>query len=103
MFKEMLFNVYSETIKILNRVESIETVNPESIIDGQSPKKIKYSRSDSQKNNALPASSTTNDIGRNDRVVIEKNGQTQEIKWKKAQNLIQNEGWKVIEKKPADA
>ena len=39
MFKEMIFNVYSETIKILNRVESIETVAPESI-EGHPPKKF---------------------------------------------------------------
>lgn len=34
--------------------------------------------------------------GRNDKVVIEKDGQTQFLKYKKALELIQNDGWKLI-------
>ena len=37
MFKEMIFNVFSETIKILNRIESIETTTPQTV-EGQAPK-----------------------------------------------------------------
>ena len=48
MFKEMLFGVYSETIKVLNRIESIETTAPESVT-GQSPKTIRYSRNEEKK------------------------------------------------------
>jgi preprotein translocase subunit SecA len=34
-------------------------------------------------------------IGRNDMVVIEKDGETKEIKYKKAEPLIENEGWVI--------
>lgn len=34
-------------------------------------------------------------IGRNDTVLISKNGQTRELKFKKAEDLIRNEGWKL--------
>ena len=92
MFKEMLFSVHSETIKVLNRVESIETIKPETETKG--PEKIRYSRNDSQKS---VGTSNTNSLGRNDKVTIEKDGKRQEIKWKKAQDLIENHGWQIIE------
>ena len=34
-------------------------------------------------------------IGRNDTVVISKNGETRELKFKKAEPLIRDEGWKL--------
>ena len=88
MFKEMLFGVYSETIKVLNRIESIETTAPESVT-GQSPK-----------NNPLLKKRRKNNksFGRNDKITIEKNGETQEMKWKKAKELVENDGWAIIEK-----
>ena len=36
-------------------------------------------------------------IGRNDMVTISKNGQTQTIKFKKAEHLIREEGWLLKE------
>ena len=88
MFKEMLFGVYSETIKVLNRIESIETTAPESVT-GQSPKKQSATQ-ETKKNNKS--------FGRNDKITIEKNGETQEMKWKKAKELVENDGWVIIEK-----
>ena len=41
--------------------------------------------------------STSHKYDRNDRVVIEKDGQTMEIKYKKAEEYL-NQGWKIIEK-----
>lgn len=34
--------------------------------------------------------------GRNDKVVVEKNGETQYIKYKRAIDLVKNDGWKLI-------
>lgn len=92
MFKEMIFSVFSETMKVLNRIESIETTAPETV-EGKKPETIRYSRSES-KNNAANSS----ELGRNDRITIEKDGEIQELKWKKAKALVENHGWKVIRK-----
>ncbi len=35
-------------------------------------------------------------IGRNDTVTIEKNGETQSLKYKKAERLIKDEGWRLV-------
>ena len=35
-------------------------------------------------------------IGRNENVVIEKNGERVEMKFKKAEPLILNEGWRLV-------
>ena len=96
MFKEMIFNVFSETIKILNRIESIEATAPETV-EGQPPKTMRYSRSSSDSNSST-AQINSDTIGRNDKVTIEKDGQTQELKWKKAKDLVETQGWKIIEK-----
>ncbi len=90
MFKEMLFNVYSETIKVLNHIESIETTTPE-IVQGQQPETIRYSRSEGEISNT-----NKSDLGRNDRITIEKDGRTQEMKWKKAKELVENQGWTIV-------
>jgi preprotein translocase subunit SecA len=95
MFKEMLFGVYSETIKVLNRIESIEATAPQKV-EGQAPKTVRYTRRG--KSNLISASSATKTIGRNDRVTIQKDGHIQEMKWKKAKELIDNHGWQVITK-----
>ena len=95
MFKEMIFNVFSETIKILNRIESIEATAPETV-EGQAPKTMRYSRNASQNNTAATIGSDA--LGRNDKVTIEKDGKTQELKWKKAKDLVETQGWKIIEK-----
>ena len=88
----MIFSVYSETVKVLNRIESIETTTPQPV-EGQSPKTMRYSRNENQ----LPQSKTHNELGRNDKVTIEKEGKTQELKWKKAKELVESQGWSVIE------
>jgi preprotein translocase subunit SecA len=94
MFKDMLFSVYGETIKVLNRIESIEALSPDNI-DGETQKKIRYSRNDAQN---IPATSVSmKPLGRNDKVTIEKEGETQEIKWKKAKDMIENDGWSLVE------
>tara|TARA_Y100001935_G_C17308960_1_gene514377 strand:- start:1697 stop:4258 length:2562 start_codon:yes stop_codon:yes gene_type:complete len=92
MFKEMIYSVFSETIKVLNRIESIETTAPETV-EGKKPETIRYSRSESKTN-----ASISSDLGRNDRITIEKDGEIQELKWKKAKELVENHGWKVIGK-----
>lgn len=90
MFKEMIFSVFSETIKVLNRIESIETTAPETV-EGKKPETIRYSKSESKTN-----ASISSELGRNDRITIEKDGEIQELKWKKAKELVENHGWKVI-------
>ncbi len=94
MFKEMIFGVYSETIKLLNRIEAIEAVSPES--ESQTPKKVRYSRNDNNKESTAPIK--TDELGRNDRIKIEKNGEIKELKWKKAEDLVQNHGWAILGK-----
>jgi len=92
MFKEMIFSVFSETLKVLNRIESIETTAPETV-EGKKPETIRYSRSESKTNPTI-----SSDLGRNDRITIEKDGEIQELKWKKAKVLVENHGWKVVSK-----
>ena len=92
MFKEMIFSVHSETIKVLNRIESIETTAPD-VVEGQKPQTIRYSRTDSKSGQNVTASQS---LGRNDRITIEKNGRTQEMKWKKAKELVENQGWSIV-------
>jgi preprotein translocase subunit SecA len=93
MFKDMLFGVFSETFKVLNRIESIETTAPQKV-EGQKPETVRYSRTG--KTNGATGPTPTKTIGRNDRITIEKDGQTQEMKWKKAKELVDNEGWQVV-------
>ncbi len=92
MFKEMIFSVYSETIKVLNRIESIETTTPQTV-EGQAPTTMRFSRSES----GTTTKTVNSSLGRNDKVTIEKDGLTQELKWKKAKELVETQGWKVIE------
>ncbi len=94
MFKEMIFSVFSETVKVLNRVESIETTAPETV-EGKKPDTIRYSRSNPSSN---ATSTESKSLGRNDRITIEKDGETQEMKWKKAKELVENHGWSILEK-----
>lgn len=93
LFKTMMFNVYAETLKLLNRINQIETIDPASISDGSIGKKVVYSRSSpsSAQSPKRPAK-----FGRNDKVLIEKDGQQQSVKWKKAESLVENHGWCVV-------
>ena len=47
---------------------------------------------------SVPAGLSDGEIGRNDLVEIELNGETRVAKWKKAQALIANEGWTFVKK-----
>jgi preprotein translocase subunit SecA len=92
MFKEMLFNVYSETIKVLNRIESIETTAPKTMATPE-PTTMRYSR-----NNPPIPTIGPRELGRNDKITIEKNGKVQHLKWKKAEALVKNDGWQIQKK-----
>jgi preprotein translocase subunit SecA len=98
LFKTMVFHVYAETIKVMNRIESIEGTLPQS--DPDTPvRTMRYSRSASPvASEALPDSGriTIDGIGRNDKVTIEKDGQTQDLKWKKAKELVEKDGWRIV-------
>ena len=95
----MIFNVYSETFKMINRVESIETTAPTSV-EGATITPTRYTKSQSSSPLTIQAApqATIKNYGRNDKVSIEKNGEVQLLKWKKAQELVKNQGWKVIKK-----
>lgn len=49
-----------------------------------------------QTSQSIQRSSDQPKIGRNDMVEIEKDGQKQTLKYKKAESLIENEGWKLV-------
>ena len=72
-----------------------EDATPQSRIAAHQP-----TQSDSKKEIRLPEINTKIElprIGRNDMVTIQKNGEVQTLKFKKAENMIREEGWMLKE------
>ena len=95
MFKYLLCSTYQESLQFLNRVELIEE---EAVQPAPASSDYTYHSSDSDSaSTALPIlAAASSKIGRNDKVTVQKNGQTKTLKWKKAQPMVEKEGWQLI-------
>ena len=128
MFKDLLFTVYEEALKVLLRVEIVATDNQgvpisqpltdlsQAQLSGTeadpmigpslpnqfgpmpdpSPQVMQQASEDPSPPNQA-ADFDPSKLGRNDKVTIEKDGEVQELKWKKAQPMVENEGWTLQE------
>lgn len=95
-----LFNQMEDVSKeqILNLVETIKNATPNPVQE-ESSKQYIISGGGSETSSAQTIQKNENEkIGRNDIVIIEKGGETKEIKFKKAESLLAD-GWTVKEVK----
>tara|TARA_Y100000590_G_C15522170_1_gene939790 strand:+ start:5 stop:925 length:921 start_codon:yes stop_codon:yes gene_type:complete len=121
MFTEMMHDTNKETIKKVFRTNLVKTSESSISSSASSLSNIKKTKEDApdlgfvappganqsnpsgaQKYAAPPSQQrqpivNEKKIGRNDRVTIRKGSETKIIKWKKAQQLIQSEGWSLDE------
>ena len=110
LFEEMMYSINKEILKTLFRSNLTKVDESKIIIDSSIPKNMQMSHSKisgiSQlqkqslaKPNAQQAktsTSVTKKYGRNDKIKISNGSETKEIKFKKAENLL-NQGWSIIE------
>jgi len=100
LFKEMQNSIQDEVVSILKRVDEQEKIAVE---EPSNLREIHRQANAIAGNNmavSKPSPQVKNEkgekIGRNDRVVIEKDGKRQELKWKKAEELVLHNGWKLV-------
>ena len=110
LFEEMMYSINKEILKTLFRSNLTKVDESKIIIDSSIPKNMQMSHSKisgiSQlqkqslaKPNAQQTKTSTNvtkKYGRNDKIKISNGSETKEIKFKKAENLL-NQGWSIIE------
>ena len=110
LFEEMMFSINKEILKTLFRSNLTKVDESKIIIDSSIPKNIQMSHNkisgipNMQKNPAVKPITQTGKIkvsssrkyGRNDKIKISNGSETKEIKFKKAENLL-NQGWSIIE------
>ena len=119
MFRDMMHDTNKETIKKIFRTNLVKTEDSSISSSSTIPTNLKSTKENtpdlgfvappSSQNNPTdenfgqPSTQTRQPIikdrkiGRNERVTITKGGETKIIKWKKAQDLIQSEGWSLKE------
>ncbi len=119
MFRDMMHDTNKETIKKIFRTNLVKTEDSSISSSSTIPTNLKSTKENtpdlgfvappSPQNNPTdgnfgqPPTQTRQPIikdrkiGRNERVTITKGGETKIIKWKKAQDLIQSEGWSLKE------
>ena len=110
LFEEMMFSINKEILKTLFRSNLTKVDESKIIIDSSIPKNIQMSHNkisgipNMQNNPAVKPITQTGKIkvssskkyGRNDKIKISNGSETKEIKFKKAENLL-NQGWSIIE------
>ena len=119
MFRDMMHDTNKETIKKIFRTNLVKTEDSSISSSSTIPTNLKSTKENtpdlgfvappSPQNNPTdgnfgqPPTQTRQPIikdrkiGRNERVTITKGGETKIIKWKKAQDLIESEGWSLKE------
>ena len=104
MFSELLLLTWEEALEIINKV-TIETGPPEEKAPKKTPVQapepspfIYQSATTSPQKNSPPNSDSDQAPGRNERVIIAKDGVEQTLKWKKAEAMISNDGWQFVKK-----
>ena len=110
LFEEMMFSINKEILKTLFRSNLTKVDESKIIIDSSIPKNIQMSHNKisgipNMQNNPTvkPITQTgknkvvsSKKYGRNDKIKISNGSETKEIKFKKAENLL-NQGWSIIE------
>jgi preprotein translocase subunit SecA len=85
--------------QVLSLIETIRPTEAQVVVENNAPKKyIESSGKEEDTRGRTIKNTDTEKIGRNDIVIIEKDGQTQEMKFKKAEQLLA-EGWVLKGKK----
>lgn len=84
--------------QVLSLIETIRPIEAQAPVKEESKKYIENSGKDEDVRGHTIKNEATDKIGRNDIVIIEKDGQTQEMKFKKAESLLA-EGWILKGKK----
>jgi len=121
MFKEMMYDTNKETIKKIFRTNLVKTENSSISSSASIPTNLKSTKDNTPDLGFIsPPSNSTQPqntrftqpqspsqqrtpivkerkIGRNEKVTIRKGDETKIIKWKKAQELIQSDGWSLEE------
>ena len=110
LFEEMMYSINKEILKTLFRSNLTKVDESKIIIDSSIPKNMQMSHSKisgisqlQKQSLAKPnaqqtkaSTSVTKKYGRNDKIKISNGSETKEIKFKKAENLL-NQGWSIIE------
>ena len=110
LFEEMMYSINKEILKTLFRSNLTKVDESKIIIDSSIPKNMQMSHSKisglsqlQKQSLAKPNTqqtkintSVTKKYGRNDKIKISNGSETKEIKFKKAENLL-NQGWSIIE------
>lgn len=95
-----LFNQMEDNFRaqVLSLIENIKSVPVQTTPENEDKKKYITSGGEMPESSQTLSDTKTDKIGRNDIVVIEKGGETQEIKFKKAESLLAD-GWTIKEVK----
>jgi len=85
--------------QVLSLIETIRPTEAQVVVENSGPKKyIESSGKEEEARGQTIKNTEADKIGRNDIVILEKDGKTQEMKWKKAEGLFA-EGWVLKGKK----
>ena len=106
LFEEMMFSINKEILKNIFRTNLTKVDESKIVVESNIPKNLQMSHSKTsginlpnlaQKKIQKPISNTaTKKYGRNDKIKISNGSETKIIKFKKAENLL-NQGWNIIE------
>tara|TARA_B100000676_G_scaffold145766_1_gene144133 strand:+ start:800 stop:3841 length:3042 start_codon:yes stop_codon:yes gene_type:complete len=110
LFEEMMYSINKEILKTLFRSNLTKVDESKIIIDSSIPKNMQMSHSKisgipqlqkqslakSNTQQTKTSSSVSKKYGRNDKIKISNGSEIKEIKFKKAENLL-NQGWSIIE------
>ena len=106
LFEEMMFSINKEILKNIFRTNLTKVDESKIIVESNIPKNLQMSHNKAsginlpnmpQKKIQKPISNNTiKKYGRNDRIKISNGSETKIIKFKKAENLL-NQGWNIIE------
>ena len=107
LFEEMMFYINKEILKNIFRTNLTKVDESKIIVESNIPKNMQLSHNkisglnlpnpNKQKTPSVSVTNPTNKkYGRNDKIKISNGSDTKIIKFKKAENLI-NQGWRIIE------
>ena len=88
MFKDLMVNIAEEALSIIFRAEIVNQQQEEKPEEIEKPFQL-------DTKNKQKSVTKEQEIGRNDKVTIQKEGKTQILKWKKAESMLA-EGWELV-------
>ena len=100
MFKDLLLNISEESLTMINRAvivpheNTVEEQNLQS--DFESTVDMSQIQTNQTKSSVKKTITKETKIGRNERVKIKKGAITKELKWKVAEQMVNNEGWEIV-------